>query len=519
LRVASVDLPFVYAAWIKANECGEELTDRCASFLQASDGHLSFCVVLHAAGDHSIEQLRRSRRSVERQIYPHWTMTEWESGLNADFETDPDFIVPLRIGDQLSTTALFRFAEASRANRDASILYGDEDYLDERGRRYRPWFKPQWNSEMFLAMDYLSSSAAIDTCVAKNVCLANHPANISSLMLAATAACADRIVHIPHILSHTLANAGFDRRRLVEVSQHVEKVGARCKPGPFGTTKVEWPLPQNPPLVTIVVPTRDNLEVLKPCIEGVLEKTDYPNFEVLIIDNDSVEKSTAEFLTKIEKDRRVRVRAFHGGFNFSTMNNFAVRDARGTFVCLLNNDTEILEPVWLTEMMRYAVRPEVGAVGAKLLYDDGTIQHAGVIVGLGEAAGHAHRFLPANEPGYFAMPHVAQFVSAVTAACLLVEKAKLKSVNGLDPELACAFNDVDLCLKLKTAGWRNVYVPHAALLHHESKTRPKDQSPDQIERFMRELRILQDRWTTKTYADPQHNPNLDRLSETFVIDF
>jgi GT2 family glycosyltransferase len=160
----------------------------------------------------------------------------------------------------------------------------------------------------------------------------------------------------------------------------------------------------------------------------------------------------------------------------------------------------------------------MGAVGAKLLYDDGTIQHAGVIVGIGEAAGHPHRFLPDDEPGYYRMPHVSQFVSAVTGACLVVEKKKFQSVGGLDEvKLAVAFNDVDLCLKLQSAGWRNVYVPHAVLLHHESRSRGSDMAPGQLERYLREVAVLQERWGTKTYQDPLHNPNLDRYSETFVF--
>jgi len=168
--------------------------------------------------------------------------------------------------------------------------------------------------------------------------------------------------------------------------------------------------------------------------------------------------------------------------------------------------------------MRYALRPEVGAAGAKLLYANGTIQHAGVVVGIGGAAGHAHRFLPANKPGYFRMAHVPHFVSAVTAACLVVEKEKFVAVGGFDEEqLPVAFNDVDLCLKLEAAGWRNVYVPHAVLLHHESKSRGKDSARENVERYRRELEVLQERWGTKTYEDPLHNPNLDRYSETFVI--
>ena len=168
--------------------------------------------------------------------------------------------------------------------------------------------------------------------------------------------------------------------------------------------------------------------------------------------------------------------------------------------------------------MRYAVRPDVGAVGAKLLYDDLTIQHAGVVIGIGDAAGHAHRFVRESEPGYFKQPHVAQFVSAVTAACLVVAKEMFETVGGLDEQnLPVAFNDVDLCLKLQEAGWRNVYVPHAVLLHHESKSRGSDLSVANRDRFRRELGVLQERWGTRGYDDPLHNPNLDRSSETYVF--
>jgi GT2 family glycosyltransferase len=258
--------------------------------------------------------------------------------------------------------------------------------------------------------------------------------------------------------------------------------------------------------------------VLRPCVESLLERTEYPNFEILIIDNGSIDAATAKFFREVSEDERVRVLTYDRPFNYSAINNFAVGHARGTFVALLNNDTEVLEPAWLTELMRYAARPEIGAAGAKLLYDDRSIQHAGVVIGIGGAAGHAHRFLPADQPGYFYMPHVAQFVSAVTGACLLVKTSKFEAVGGLDDEkLAIAFNDVDFCLKLEVAGWRNVYVPHAILLHHESKSRDSDMAPTQLPRFKRELAVLQERWGTKTYKDPLHNPNLDSSSETYVF--
>ena len=178
----------------------------------------------------------------------------------------------------------------------------------------------------------------------------------------------------------------------------------------------KWPLADTLPLVSIIIPTKDKLHLLKPCVESVLRRTDYQNVEILIVDNGSKERKTADYLTAMIQEPNVRVLTYPNPYNFSAINNFAAAQSRGSYLCLLNNDTEVVEQAWLTEMMRYAIRPEIGAVGAKLLYKDGSIQHAGVIVGLGEAAGHAHRFLPAGQPGYFRQPHVSQFVSAVTAA-------------------------------------------------------------------------------------------------------
>jgi len=519
LRVESADLPFAYWEWIKANERTDELAASCSSVVENPRWRPRFCVLLHSHAHYSAEQLDRSRSSVECQVYPHWALNgPVDDDFNAVLSDNAaDFVVPLRIGDELSSTALFRYAEAALAHRDACILFGDEDEIDEKGRRRRPWFKPKWNEELFFAVDYLSRCAAVDLALAKKACAGNQPNDVSAFMLAATAAANGAIVHVPHVLCHVHGRETLRDDRVDLVAVHLEPQGAKCAPGPFDTVKVQWPLPEELPLVSVMIPTRDKLHLLQPCIEGVLNRTDYPNVEILVVDNGSLEQSTSTYLADLGRDLRVRVLDFPHAFNFSAINNFAARQARGSFLCLLNNDTEVLEPGWLTELIRYAVRPQVGAVGAKLLYEDGTIQHAGIVIGIGEAAGHAHRFLPAGEPGYFRMAHAAQFVSAVTAACLVIDKSKFEAVGGFDEELAVAFNDVDFCLRVDAAGWRNVYVPHATLIHHESKSRGKDLSPEKVARFRGELETLQRRWGTRTYVDPVQNPNLDRCSETFIV--
>lgn len=509
----------MYLVWIETKENDGRTRQDFLAEMERWSYRPTFSILLYEPDSYSEEKLRRSFRSIERQVYTNWERVDPAESLSAQLTAATgEFIIPLRIGNSLSETSLFRFAEALNA-KSARIVYGDEDELDRHGLRGRPWFKPRWNEELFLAQDYLSSAVAVETDLAREACAGEANPQIDYLLLRATSLAADEIVHVPHVLCHVDNRTECNpHRRAIAVARHLKPHGANSSAGAFATVKVEWPLPSELPLVSIIVPTKDKLSLLRPCLQGVLSRTDYSNFEILIVDNASVEKATAEYLKLVSQDDRVRIVPYPHPYNYSAINNLAVRHARGSFLCLLNNDTEVVEAAWLAEMMRYAVRPEIGAVGAKLLYDDGTIQHAGVIVGIGEAAGHAHRFLPADEPGYFRMPHVAQYVTAITAACLVIEKHKFEAVGGLDEEtLAIAFNDVDLCLKVQAAGWRNVYVPHAVLLHHESRSRGHDMSPLNVERYRRELAVLQERWGTKTYMDPLHNPNLDRYSETFVF--
>lgn len=522
LLAATGDLSFAYELWIARTERNSAHEQQFRAAMIDWSFQPKFSIILYGRAIGSTEGLKRSLASIDRQIYPASSVIDEEidSIARSVATADGDYIVPLHIGDVLSETCLYRFAEALQERRQACILYGDHDHLDRQGRRTRPWFKPDWNEEMFFAHDYLSAAVAVNGELAKKAveAIGTDADSLSALMLAATAS-AEVIVHVPHIICHV--TDAFDQpkpTRVDAVGKHLEASGASCTPGAFGTVKVNWPLPRHLPLVSIIIPTKDRADLLHACAESILERTAYANFEILIVDNGSVEQETFAYLSAIAKDRRVQVIPYPGPYNFSAINNFAAKAARGEFLCLLNNDTEVVERDWLTEMMRYAVREDVGAVGAKLLYGDGSIQHAGVVVGLGGAAGHAHRFLSADEPGYFRQAHVAQFVTAVTAACLVVAKAKFVAVGGLDEEeLAVAFNDVDFCLKLQSAGWRNVYVPHAVLVHHESKSRGNDMSPQHIDRYRRELRVLQERWRTATYRDPLHNPNLDRYSEKFVI--
>lgn len=515
LLAASADLPFAYKIWMSHHEKLSEIARNSDTAIKSWSYRPTFQILLHGNGFSSSE-LKRSVRSAESQVYANWIINDaFQESLDDRLSKgEHDFVVLLRVGDTLSKSALFHYARAIQSKPAGTIFYGDQDELGKDGNRRKPWFKPEWNEEMFLAQDYLSSAIAIQADLAKSVA----PQDIDRLVIKAAFKAGTNIIHIPHILCHVPAATAptGDRRRALreQISNH----GAKLAAGPFGTARIQWPLPPQRPKVSIIVPTKDRLDLLNPCIESVLKKTTYVNFEILIVDNLSIEPATAAYFAEASKDHRIKVLSYPHPYNFSSINNFAIRHADGSFVCMLNNDTEVIEGDWLTEMMRYAVKPNVGAVGAKLLYPDGSIQHAGVIIGIGDAAGHAHRFLPGDNCGYFAMAHISQYVSAVTAACLVVSKDKFLAVGGLDEEhLAVAFNDVDFCLKLQSAGWRNVYVPHAVLTHHESKSRGNDLAPAQVSRYRRELTVLQDRWGTRTARDPLHNPNLDRCSETFVF--
>ena len=544
IRRGAALLPNAHYFWIRTREEQPDYARRLSELGQRQTPPSTFEIALLDYGD--LTAIERTLKSLEDQKYPHWQLciaspqarvlpkglasstnlrsVEAEGSALFDAvqaalrDSSADLIIPVRAGDTFAPAALLYFAEALADQPDASILYGDEDEISRRGRRSNPWFKPQWNEELFLGLDYLSGACALSVRAAAQPIQGSALATMSDLLFA-LAGEGRPIVHVPHIVIHKASAERPTRDEHMEAATRlVQPRGGSVAPGPFDTVKVTWPLPAELPLVSMIVPTRDRLELLQPCIDGVLATTSYSPYEVLVVDNGSSARATHEYLRTIAQHPAVRVLSYNQPYNFSAINNFAAGQASGAYLCLLNNDTEVIEERWLTEMMRFAVRDEIGAVGAKLLYENGAIQHAGVVVGMGDAAGHAHRFTRSDETGYFRLPHVAHFVTAVTAACMVVARRKFDAVGGLDEEhFPVAYNDVDFCLKLQLAGYRNVYVPHAVLLHHESMSRGDDKAKQHIKRYSRELATLQQRWGTKTYQDPMLNPNLDRYSETFIV--
>ena len=506
----------------------------------------TFSIIVIASGDCGQAWIDTIVRTVLEQEYDRWELLVVGTGVRAHRQRDPrirtlplsgvpdgaaleqaiaaarhDFIVPVNDGIELAGPALLRFAETLRTKPEARILYGDEDTLSRDRRRFRPWFKPLWNAEMILAIDYVSHACAMGTVEVRakigDPIFATGQSPYA-LLLAITRDDTVMVAHVAHITAHVPAQlrVGSQSSRVAAVAARIHDDGGIAEAGPHHTVTVRWPMADPEPDVAILIPTRDKVDLVRTCVASILKHTRYGRYRIVIIDNGSVEAATLSYLTDVAGDPRVTVLPCPMPYNFSAINNLAVERTQSPFVCFLNNDTEIIAGDWLGEMMRYAVRPGIGAVGAQLLYEDRSLQHAGVVMGLGNAAGHAHRGLPPGDAGYFAQAHAAHYASAVTAACLVVERSKFLAVGGFDAEyLQIAYNDVDLCLKFGRMGWRNVYAPQAKLLHLESKSRGADLSPAHLGRYMRELAVLQERWDTTRVVDPMHHPALDRGSETY----
>ncbi len=442
-----------------------------------------------------------------------------------------EFVALLGQGDVLPKNALLHVARAVDAQPGANLLYGDEDKLDASGERVDPHFKPRWNPELLLAHNYIGHLAVART--ERVRALGGFRPGFEGshdydLLLRLTEGIgASSIVHVPHVLYHwrhlssaSAATASAEAGKAAvgdAIARRGESARVDHAPGVPNAYRVRWALPAAPPLVSLLVPTRDGVEVLSTCVDSVLARTSYPRFELLVVDNGSVTREALAYLATIALDPRVRVLRYDAPFNFSAINNFAVQAANGELVGLVNNDVEVIEPDWLSEMVSHAVRPEIGCVGAKLLYPDGTVQHGGVITGIGGVAGHAHRRVPSNHPGYFGRLLLAHSMTAVTAACLLVRKGVYEHVGGLDERLAVAFNDVDFCLRVREAGYRNIFTPHAVLYHHESATRGHDATPEKAARYQAEFALMKSRWGRTLGEDPAYNPNLSRDHEDFSI--
>ena len=439
-----------------------------------------------------------------------------------------EYVARIDVGDEFEPSALLLVANALRSD-DCDIVYTDEDLLDSRGRPSVPFFKAAWDPEQMLAQDCAGRLLVLRRSLVEAVGGWREQfdaiADYDLTLRCADSTTPERIRHVPRVLYHRRMPGGAmnaaprllgieveaDAGRPEVIRQHLNRRTGRGNvewDAAAGVTRVRWAAPAEWPLVSVIIPTRDRIELLRKCVEGLLTRTDYPRLEILIVDHDSRDPATRSQLAEWSNIDNVHVLPYSGPFNHSAMNNLAAEEARGSVLCLLNNDIEPIDGGWLREMVTHALREEIGAVGARLIYPDDTLQHAGVVIGWGGVAGHIDAGFPRDAVAPGARTQVARSVSAVTAACLLIRRAIFDQIGGFDAEaFPVAFNDVDLCLRLGRAGYRNVWTPYAELSHHESASLGSPRQLARQQELQHAVAAFQERWGREP-RDPFYNEQL-----------
>ena len=514
--------------------------------------------------------LSKSIQSVIDQLYPHWqlciaddasTEPHVRAVLDGFAAKDPrirvvyrpqnghiceatntalglatgEFVALFDHDDVLAPTALYEVASEIDAHPGVQFIYSDEDKVDMDDRRFDPYFKPDWNPDLFYGQNYTSHLSVYRTELIRSIGgfrkgfegSQDWDLNLRAIERIPASA----IRHIPKILYHWRAAPGSTALQLAEKAYPVEAARLALEDHfkrrgesveilsvPGDHWRIKYPLPSPAPLASLIIPTRNSLNLVRKAVESILSVTRYPNYEIIVVDNNSDDPDTVAWLDELSSGQnpRVRVLRYHAPFNYSAINNFAVKEALGEVVGLINSDIEAISGGWLEEMVSQAVRPGIGAVGAMLYYPLNTVQHAGVVLGLGGVAGHPFKDFPRGDSGQKNRLRLVQNYSAVTAACLLIRKDRFLEVGGLNErDLAIAFNDVDFCCKLLAAGYRNLWTPFAEFYHHESATRGVEDTPEKKARFQAEIDYMMNTWGSLLMSDPSYNPNLTLVGEDF----
>jgi O-antigen biosynthesis protein len=512
----------------------------------------------------SIKYLSEMIASVEAQIYPEWELclvndgsrdsdlTKYLDSLknprikikhlkknvgialatnNALEMATGEYLCLVDHDDLIAPSALLEIASVLDRNPESELVYSDEDKVNEEGVFVDPFFKPDWSYNLLLSQNYICHLSTFRTANVKRLgglCPSYEGSQDYDLLLRVTEGLDDsKIVHLPKILYHwrihpesTASNIEVKPEAHVSalkaIKNHLFRVGesrASVTVGAYlGTYKVTYPLDEGLS-VNVIIPTRDNPVYLDTCIFSVLQST-YKNLYITIVDNGSKDSKTLKLLENMQDIPRCQVLRYNKPFNFSAINNYAVKYGyKADRYIFLNDDTEVIAQDWVEQLVQHIGRNKVAVVGAKLLYGNNKIQHAGVIIGIGGVAGHSHKHFPNSIPGYFSRPHLVQNVSAVTGACLAIDAETFELVGGFEDSLPRAFNDVDFCLKVRAAGFKIVYNPYACLYHHESISRGLDNHKEKL--FADAIEYMQKKWDCKNFKDPYYNPNLTLVSENF----
>ena len=436
--------------------------------------------------------------------------------------------------DLLSEDALFWMADYIDGHPDVKLIYSDEDKVDEDGNRKDAYFKPDWNLDLFYSQNMFSHLGLYDADLIRKVggfrTGFEGSQDYDLVLRCIEHVTPAQIGHVPRVLYHWRVHpqstaSSTDAKPYAQLAgeralnEHFLRSGIRGRIEYVGNGyRAFYDLPDPQPLVSLIIPTRNALGLVRQCIDSILSRTTYQNYEIILVDNGSDDADSIGYFKTLAEHPKISVVRDDGEFNYSALNNAAVLRAKGEYVGLINNDIEVITPEWLSDMVAIASQPGVGAVGARLWYSDYTLQHGGVILGIGGVAGHAHKRLPKERRGYFERAALMQSFSAVTAACLVIQKKHYLAVDGLnETNLKVAFNDVDFCIRLRNLGLRNVWTPYAELFHHESATRGDDTHPEKQKRFELEARYMLTRWGDALRHDPAYNLNLTLVHEDFSL--
>lgn len=558
--------PDAYDLWMARHALTPDDVARIRREIESMPAPLTFSVLMPVR-DVDEPWLRRAIESIVAQYYPHWELCVADDAsthphvrrvLEEFAGRDPRikvvfrdrrghisaatnsalelatgaFIALLDHDDELAPEALYENARLLQEHPDADMIYSDEDKLSPAGTRYSPHFKPDWSPDLFYSVMYTCHLGVYRTSLVRAVggfrvgFEGSQDYDLVLCLIERT----DRIYHIPRVLYHWRVIEGStatdargkeytERAAVRALREHFARRGLAVDvgKGPLPNTyRVQYRLSRTP-LVSILIPTRDAVDLLRRCVESILAKSAYPHYEIIIVDNQSADPAALRYLLALERDRTARIVRYDRPFNYAALNNFAARQARGELLLFLNNDTEVIEAEWLEALAEHALRPEVGAVGARLLYPDGRLQHGGIILGLGGVADHAHKHLPRHDVGYYGRAKMIQNFSAVTSACMMVRRAVFEEVGGFDEPLTVAFNDVDFCLRLRERGYRIVWTPYAELYHHESASRGHEDTPEKRRRLQAEIDYLRRRWGALLARDPYYSPHLTLDRHDFAL--
>lgn len=452
-----------------------------------------------------------------------------------------EYVSLLDADDELTPHALFWVVDEIRCHPDADIIYSDEDKLDAGGRRYDPYFKSDWNPALILSANYVSHLGTYRRSLIEQVGgfrVGFEGSQDHDLLLRCVDASApERIRHIPRVLYHwrsvpgsTASAAAMDAKPYAwhagsaAIVEHLQRHGIAGKVEPALRIyyQVHYPTPAVLPKVSILMPSACNLDLLRPCMESLFARTTYPDFEVLLVVSSIRFEDAAqrEYLEQLKSNPKIRILRYEDRpYNFSWLNNWAESQCSGEVLCFMNDDIEVVTPDWLEKLLARLTLDKVGAVGPMLYYPDDRIQHAGVMLGVGGVAGHSFIRMPRGSDGYFGRAGLEQDLSCVTAACMLMRRDAFQAINGFNEDLSVAFNDVDLCVRLRNGGWRIIWTPQVELIHHESATLGRHDSPERQTQFRREVELMRDLWGAGLDSDPFYNPNLSLATNQFTLAF